>query len=403
MDMRFALVTGLVALLVVSATLAAQPYGTDLFASSTSRFLIRISPTGQVSTVVSGIAAIMNMVAMDNDNQNVVICQTSPPTLYRVDPVQNAIVGTIFQGSPLSYIQYFNPTSTGDFLLAEQQIVWIIKGNGSAATSIRSGAPFQYLQGCIQDLNTGHYAMGDINADAIFLVANDGTLVTTYSAPGVNPFSLTQDHRDGAFIVGHGGGGKVFRVDPLGAVTTVFSASANFNAICFDRWSGNGEIVGGTTVVYRLTIGGVVVKTHPGIPSTNSGMCFDKGRNVVPVKVGSPNHYRIDLNFPGFAGKTYVLAMSLTGFAPGIPVGGRVVQLVPDDLFVLSVKGLLAPVLANNVGVLDPFARASATLDLRSFGNLLSGLRVWTAAVVVEPLAPGSLGAISKPYVIPFE
>ena len=161
--------------------------------------------------------------------------------------------------------------------------------------------------------------------------------------------------------------------------------------------------MGGTTVVYRLTIGGVVVTTHGGIPGINSGMCFDQGRNVVPVKVGSPNHYRIDLSFPGFAGKSYILAMSLTGFAPGIPIGGRVVQLVPDDLFVLSVKGLLAPFLVKNVGVLDPFARASATLDLRPFGKLLSGLRVWTAAVVVEPMAPGSLGAISKPYVIPFE
>jgi len=401
--MRIAVVIALVALLFVSATLAAQPYGTDLFASSTSRFLIRITPTGRVTTVVSGIAAIMNMVAMDNDNQSVVICQTSPPVLYRVDPLQNVIVGTIFQGAPLSYIQYFNPTTTGDFLLAEQLTAWIIKGDGSAATSIRSGAPFQYLQGCIQDLNTGHYAMGDINADAIFLVANDGTLVTTYAIPGANPFSLTQDHRDGAFIVGHGGGGRVFRVDTLGQITTVFSASANFNAICFDRWSGNGEIVGGTTVVYRMTIGGVVVTTHTGIPSTNSGMCFDQGRNIVPVKVGSPNHYRIDINFPGKGGKPFLLAMSLTGFAPGIPVGGRTVQLVPDDVFVLSVQGLLAPYLTNNLGLLDPFARASATLDLRAFGKLLSGLRVWTAAVVVDPRAPGNLSVISKPYVIPFE
>jgi len=52
------------------------------------------------------------------------------------------------------------------------------------------------------------------------------------------------------------------------------------------------------------------------------------------------------------------------------------------------------------VGVLSPFARASAKLDLSLFGKLLSGLRVWMAAVVIDPAAPMGVGAISKPYVI---
>ena len=156
----------------------------------------------------------------------------------------------------------------------------------------------------------------------------------------------------------------------------------------------------GTTTVYRMDMAGTVISTHPGIPGTNSGMCFDKGRNVVTVQTGTPNQYTIDLNFPGYAGKAYLLGLSITGYTPGIPVGGRTVQLVPDNAFLLSVTGLLAPLFANNIGVLDAFDRAKATLNLSLFGNALSGLRVWFAAVVVDPAAPGNIGVVSKPCVI---
>jgi len=397
--MRLLLALSLVA--IVATTVLAQPYGTDVFASSTSRNLFRISPTGQVTTVISGIAATMNMVCMDNDNQHVVIIQTSPPTLFRVDPVAKAIVGTIWQGAPLTYLNYINPTSTGDFLVADRTTAFLVRGDGSAVSTLYAGSPFQGLQGCTQDLVSGNYAMGDLSVKAVFMIAGDGTLVTTYAHSAISPFVMTQDHRDGALLIGGGATGNVHRLDTtVNALTTVTSSAGNANAICFDRWSGNGEIVVGTTTVYRMDINGVVITSHPGIPGTNSGLCFDQGRNLVPVHVGTPNQYRIDVNFPGFAGRAYVMAMSVSGFAPGIPVGGRAVQLIPDNVFILSVQGLLAPLLTNNVGVLSPFARASAKLDLSLFGKLLSGLRVWMAAVVIDPAAPMGVGAISKPYVI---
>ena len=233
--MRILLAAGLVLLAVMSSTAPAQPYGTDIFASSTSAVLLRISPTGVVNTVATGVGGTCNMVCMDNDNHHVVICRASAPVLFRVDPLLNQIVATIWSGAPLPYIDYFNPTSTGDFLIAANTDVYVVKGDGSSVRTVYSGSPLVNLQGCIQDVATGFYAMGDITADAVFMVADDGTLVTTYAFSGMNPFSLTQDHRDGAFIVGNGGGGRVNRLDPGSAsLTTISAAAGNANAICFD-------------------------------------------------------------------------------------------------------------------------------------------------------------------------
>ena len=393
-----------IGILVTAGVLSAQPYGTDVFASSTSRNLFRISPTGQVTTVVTGVGGTVNMVCMDNDNQSVVICQASPPALYRVDPLQNAIVGTIWSGAPLTYVDYFNPTSTGDFLVADNTQVWVVKHDGSTVTTIRMGSPFQNLQGCIEDVATGYFAMGDITADAVFMVAGDGTVVSTHAFPSMNPFSLTQDPRDGALIVGNGGAGLVHRLDTnISALTTVSASAGNANAICFDRWSGNGEIVVGTTTVYRMDIKGTVITFHTGIPGTNSGMCFDKGRNIVPVKTGTPNNYKFDIHIPGQAGMGYVFGLSTSGFTPGIPLGSRVIPLVLDNVLVLSLQGTLFPLLKNNIGTLDPFDRATATLDLSGFGSLLKGLRVWSAAIALNPAAPGGIAVVTKPYVIVLE
>lgn len=399
--MRTTLVAGLLLLAILCSSAPAQPYGTDILASSTSQMLLRISPTGVVNTVATGVGGTCNMVCMDNDNVHIVICRASPPALFRVDPAMNQIVSTIWAGAPLPYIDYFNPTSTGDFLVAANTDVYVVKGDGSSVKTVYSGAPLQNLQGCIQDLATGFYAMGDITADAVFMIAPDGTLVTTHAFSGMNPFSLTQDHRDGALIVGNGGGGVVHRLFPGAAsLTTVSTSAGNANAICFDRWSGSGEIVVGTTTISRMDILGTVIQTHPGIPGTNSGMCFDRGRNLVTMQVGAANQYQILLNFPGDGGKPYVLGLSISGFSPGIPLAGRVVQLVPDEVFRLSMSGNMAPFFKNNIGNLNTADRALATLDLRTFGKLLSGLRVWFAAVVVDLNAPGNIGAISKPCVI---
>jgi len=390
--------------LALAAVAQAQPYGTDVNCSTTGQIVYRISPAGAFTTVISGTGSTVNMVAMDNDNRNLAIINTSPPSLRIVDPVMGSVVRTVWTGAPLTGANYFNPVHTGDYVLAQGTALFQIKHDGSAISTIRSGAPFQNLQSLVQDLVTGNIAAGDITATCIFDVDLGGTVLNTWVAGQVGPFSMTQDHQSGDLILGQGAAAArgVYRFShTTNAVTTIAPQAVvgNSNAICFDRAPGNGEIVVGTSPVRRIDMVGNVLATYSGVPITNSGMCFDKERNLVSVRTASPNQWRFDLNFPGEAGNNYAMALSSTGFTPGIPVDSRFIQLVPDLITLLSLSGGLFPLLQGNIGVLDANDRGTATLDLSAFAGL-TDLRLWAVAVTLNGAAPSGIQTIGKPIIV---
>jgi hypothetical protein len=229
-------------------------------------------------------------------------------------------------------------------------------------------------------------------------------VVNTWASGLVAPFSMTQDHQSGDLILGQGTSRGVYRLNQgTGAVTTIATNTVvgNSNAICFDRAPGNGEIVVGTSPVRRIDMTGAVLATYSGVPTTNSGMCFDKERNLLSVRATPPNRWRFFLNFPGESGNSYAMALSTTGFTPGIPVDTRFIQLVPDFITVLSISGGLFPLLQNNVGVLDANDNGVATLDLSAFGTgPLTGFRLWATAVTLNGAAPSGIQTISKPIIV---
>jgi len=406
----------LIAVLLVGVLMAAagdaQPYGTDILATTTAGVLYRIAPNGGWQVIVS-FRSLPNMVAMHNNNRDAVVATYQTPNeLLVVDVQQNAIVRTILSGGPLFRHDYFTPLHDGDFAVTGtappfQGALIKVRPDGSGATTIHVGAPFRGPQAVIQDLNTGHILMGDLTGQTLYDVAFDGTITTVWISAMNFPFSMTQDHTDGTILLGNGGRSWLYgfhRLDRFTQrMTTVVQPSVvnNANAICFDRWLGTGEIIVGSGPVHRIDgRKGTVITTYAGLPWNNTGMCFEQGRNIVTIRVSRPNQWRFDLNFPGEGGRRYLLALSFTGFRPGIPVDSRVIPLFPDTLFGLSVTGGLAPYLQNGFGILDPKDRASAALDLRSFGNLLSGIPVWAAAVTIDRNAPSSMATISKPVVL---
>jgi len=159
-----------------------------------------------------------------------------------------------------------------------------------------------------------------------------------------------------------------------------------------------------TTSLYRLQRGGKTVTTLPLAPGwLTTSMCFEHGRNLVTERAASPNLWRFHLHFPGEGGRPYTLGLSLTGFTPGITVGHRMIPLIPDDLLALTLSGSLSALLQGNVGFLDTSARATATLDLRTFPVKLAGQLVWAAAVTIDAAAPCGLATISKPQIIVLE
>jgi hypothetical protein len=100
-----------------------------------------------------------------------------------------------------------------------------------------------------------------------------------------------------------------------------------------------------------------------------------------------------------FAGRPYVVAASLGGATPAIPLpDGREVFLVPDALTVLSARGPVWPFLVGNTGTLDAAGRATAHLDLRALGLAANGIVVHLAGAVLDASAPAGVGWVLDPW-----
>lgn len=401
--------------LFLTACAVAQPYGSDLLVTaipsslSGPGLLYRLGPRGAVTTLLGSGLGTANMVAVDATNQTVVVPDAVQLGALRVvDPQISAVVGTLWAGAPLVSVQYLAPTHRGDWVIVSyagaSHGLFLLRRDGSSISTLHAGAPFSFGQSVLQDLVTGNYVVGDFHNQALYEYSiSTGRLVTLVPA-GLSNGAMVQDHRDGALIIG-GTGGRVFAFDRNSGVTTILAGSpSGSNAIAFDRWSGNGEIVVGSGPVHRITRGGQLVASHP-TPAQfiNTGMCFDAGRNVVPLHVSFPNRWRFQLHFPVEVGRFFILGVSAAGFKPGIAVGGRIVPLALDGVLVQSVSGGLAPFLTGNLGTLNVFGRAQADLDLSAFGASLRGVRLWVAALTLDAAAPGGVATISKPNVLVLE
>lgn len=111
-----------------------------------------------------------------------------------------------------------------------------------------------------------------------------------------------------------------------------------------------------------------------------------------------PMQRRLEVDFPGEAGRPYYAVLSATGLRPAPTLAdGRSVPIALDGLSLASLTGGLPGILAGTVGRLDATGHATATLDWSSFGGALSGTRVWAVAVVIDPAASASVAHISDP------
>jgi len=410
MKSRAAVVLTLVVL--SSGLLSAQPFGSDILAANIRTGgsglvgdVLRVDNQGVITTFITStvFTQFPNMVMMDNNNVDLVVLETnlggSQDNLKIFDP--SAKLGTTIKGPTGTNLNWFDRTGTGDFFAVGGSGVYIVKRDGSGWSTVKSGSPLGNLHSCVQDLSTGGVCVGDITSPTkAFLVALDGTITTTWALP-MSPYSMTIDHRDGTIIAA--GTRTVVSLHTDGSLTTITSSIAtNPNAMTFDRWTGNGEIVVGSNPIIRMTTGGTVITTHAGIPPiANAGMCFDQGRNLACVRTGSPNKYDYNLNVSNQPNKGYVIAISITAFSPGVSIDSRVVQLTPDAFTFMTILGQF-PFMKNNLGTLDAFGSnrlTQTTLDLSLLGSLLTGTKVWACAVTIDPAAPSGIGVITKPVV----
>jgi hypothetical protein len=413
--MRTLFLLALIGLAAGMQPAATQPYGTDLILSSVGiapgppMLLYRLDNRGRITTILTGISNAIYSTAMDKDNTNL-LAGYGDGRLAVLDPWTGAVIRMLWAGPPLTRIGDFCVDPTGDLVVIGSASgasgVFRIRADGGRVDTLRtSGIQMPYW--ILLDQMTGQFYLSEfgIMQGRLFRMSRDGSrLWKLYEAPGVNCLDAVQDHTDGSLVLNLSPGPALMRISTTGIPTLLGTNIPPGRGIAFDRDAGQGQLVVASTSVYRLQRGGKTVTTLPVAPGwLTTSMCFEHDRNLVTERAASPNLWRFHLHFPGEGGRPYTLGLSLTGFTPSIPVGHRIIPLVPDDLLALTLSGSLGAVLQGNVGFLDTSARATATLDLRTFPGRFTGQKVWAAAVTLDAAAPDGLATLSKPQIILLE
>lgn len=406
----------------LAASARAQPYRSDLLSLAAGGIynqvlLYRLDAAGQW-TILEAFAASRRPGTLTHhtDNRNLVLADNNPFAVILFDPATGTTLARLHSGSPLRDVLAVRPFHTGGYVVAEgltASAVHLVAADGSALVTLLRQA--DRINAVGQDLSTGEVLVGLSSTSGPCLIRLDpqsGRVTPLDPAPRVVR-SLVQDHRDGSIYYGTADD-AIFRLDPQGGVSTFVpgnnAAGVQAASLAFDRAAGEGILVaGGTRRIARLDFapGGApaVVVVHgelPQNPLAAADLAFQHGRNVSSRRVGSGNRWAFDLSFPGEAGNGYVLAFSASGFTPGVPLGARTLPLVADAILVASVTGGLAPLLQGNSGRLDGDGRATAAADLSALSGL-AGLRLWAAAVTLDPAAPAGIRTISKPIVFVLE
>jgi len=121
-----------------------------------------------------------------------------------------------------------------------------------------------------------------------------------------------------------------------------------------------------------------------------------RSANIVGSGTGAPGTpIDFTLTAKNDAGLPYQVGSSF-GKGP-IPIGGRRLELAPDDLLVLSTSGFLPSLFRTYAGVLDAQGSGSARLNIPNNPNL-KGIKIYTAFVTLLASAPFGVSSISDTF-----
>ena len=402
----FALVIGLAA----ASTLVAQPHGTNLLASDAQGNLIRIQSSTSISTVANVSAgARMWGLAVDTDNLHVVGALDSggAGAVVRIDPVNGAVTTVVSTARCYGIVV----DQDGHYVVSTQQPsganVFRVTRDGSAITTLASG--FRFLPTFLRDRNTGDWFLSAQSNQILRYTPDFAKVVTTISHTAFWSYEMAQDPHRAAIYVG---ANNLAILDPNGnSMTTLTASLATIHGdrgLTVDRAAApDGSMVYLSTstqtgaLVHRYDRKGTHVGVVASLPQHVSGLVFDRSRNLQTLLKYAPNDRAIEISFPRGGGSPFVLALSVSGYTPGVPLpDGRHIPLNPDPLTVLTAKQALPPLLVNNIGLLSASGTATVDLNANVLGGAVRGLRVWAVALTLNPKAPLGIGEISAPILI---
>lgn len=399
-------------------SISAQSLGTDLIVFERSNdALLRVPVTGPVFTIGTGYAGTGagNGLTMDAGNQDVVLTVDSTATgghLLRIN-VATGLATTIATG--LGRVWNVHLDQNGDYFVGQfapfsSTSLFSVRRDGSGFSTIAS--TFRSAPVMAQDMTSGDYIIGH-NAQEFHRYSFDLTTVkSTITHSSQWTYAMAQDPQMPYVYVAAAqlvqldtGSDTVTTLDPTGPGTglagraiEVDRAPAASGALIY----AGTNLAANSSAIMRFDRSGTNLGTVYSSPTSYvQTAAFVDSRNLAGLMNTPPNDRFISVSFPSQVGKSYVLAFSLTGSNPGVPLSdGRVVPLTPDSLTSLTTTQSLPPLLTNNIGVLGAGGSAQARLNLNPLGTAVNGVRLWAVAITLDPAAPLGIGEISRPLLI---
>ncbi len=402
-------------LILLTAGVVAQSLGTDWIVADFAANLFRVTLGGKVTSLgnfrTPSTPTIWDL-TMDTDNRQVIAVLgrtgVNPGHLLRID-LKSLLAATVATGfSPFCV----KVDQDGDYLVGglggTKPSVLKVKRDGSAINTLRPG--FSWVPVFEQDRVTGDWIVAPASSSVLRYDDSWATLVTfvTHSFGSLYTTDVDPHTADLYFAAN-----RLVRFDPRTNVVRQLNSSLPIrnvgdHGLVVDRAPATGGAIihastwaGGSGRIARFDRSGTNLGIVGAFTTQLTGVILDRGRNLSPLLQTAPNHRLIRVSFAGEAGKPYVLALSLAGCSPGTKLpDGRVIPLNPDHLTVLTATQSLPPLLLNNLNVLSANEERIATLNLNPLGNAVKGVRLWAAALTLDPLAPLGISQISGPLLL---
>lgn len=404
--------------------------------SAQSYILLNVNPTGSASTITSLPPFTPYQILHRSDNTGYRIIGQSSATGYPgevLDVDAKGKLTTLVSTTLLTAAALMVADEDGDHLIATRAPnldTYIVRLRGSQLTTVSTAVNLA-IDGLSFDPESGQVLVrGFLNTPlqwGYYRVDPRSGAVTTFTQPpvwgirnmGVGSRTLPYRGKYGdnvdLFVHGSMLVGALIRLDAENGASTLNT---------FGNYSYPSDLVeaGGRAfpVRYRALIYQTLGKNHssivdlredgtalgvlplPGLRThQRTSMVRARGNHLAWKLTAPPNDRLLHLSFPGEGGRDYVVGASLSGVSPGLPLAdGRVVPVTFDGLTRLGLAGGIPGVLEGTLGRLDASGRAVVKVNANALGPGLKGLRIWFAALVLDPSASSGVAHVVGPRLI---
>ena len=339
--------------------------------SGTQDRLVRVGVNGSTTLYAALPVGSPNGLARDQDG-TWLVTTSDTNALLRFDPVART-VATIYNHGPESggivnsvavdgRTQEYLLGLYGDGVSPVPRGVIRVNRTGTAATTLASGAPWNNISSLAWDLDTGKVAVTKFSAPEFVRLESGGGLTTIAGPTYANASTLA---RDKSFWVA--GNGFLRRIDSRNGATVKTHTFTGFLPTC------------------------VAVYGDRQLHTTGSSA------------TGQTLTFHLQSARPQDAGKGFVLAFSMAGSHPGIPLpDGRVIRMAYDTFLPANIIGLLSAFWngGTNIGILDGKGQGTARFTIPTFLPKTAKFQFFAVFVTLDSAAPSGIGTVSN--AVPF-